>query len=168
MFLFTSIDSDLLLGWFSFFTLLLIATGLGVSELLNYYPLFLEYLVYVGGAFIAYMGMLLIASSNKLALKKAKIPNFVDGFLLQWLNPKAWSACLAGVSAFLTEGTDHALLVFSSIYFVICYLSIGLWAYAGDKASALLEKPRHFRAFNLAMGGGLVVIAIYLIIRNIW
>ena len=149
------------------FTLLLIATGLGVSELLNYYPLFLNYLVYVGGAFIAYMGVQLIASSNKLALKKAKIPNFKEGFLLQWLNPKAWAACLAGVSAFSTEGSHQTLLVFSSIYFVICYLSIGLWAYAGDKVSVLLEKPIHFRVFNLMMGSGLVVVAIYLIIRSI-
>jgi len=148
------------------FTLLLIATGLGISELLHVSTLLWDGLVYTGCVFVAYMGYQLMASSNEISIQKVNTPNFLDGLLLQWLNPKAWVACVAGVSAFSSDGSLYSLLVFSIIYFFVCFLSIGAWAYAGFKASKLLASSTHLKAFNAIMGAGLIAIAIYLALMH--
>ena len=45
------------------------------------------------------------------------IPNFKDGFLLQWLNPKAWLACVSGITMFTSIENPQSLPIFIVIYF---------------------------------------------------
>ena len=56
-------------------------------------------------------------------------PGFAHGFLLQWLNPKAWIAAAAGTALFAQAAVPHALWTFIGIYFVVCYASLALWAW---------------------------------------
>ncbi|NQD92649.1 LysE family translocator, partial [Pseudomonas sp. CrR25] len=37
---------------------------------------------------------------------------------------------------------------FAALYFVICYLSIACWAYAGAFMGQYLQAPRRMRLFN--------------------
>ena len=150
------------------FTLLLVATGLGVSEILEASKLLFNILMYSGCIFIVYMGWQLANSRAELSFERVHVPSFIDGFMLQWLNPKAWAACLAGVSAFSADTSSQNLLIFSSIYFVICYLSIGLWAYVGYRSSRLLLNAKRLRVFNGVMGGGLIAVAVYLLVQNVF
>ena len=145
------------------FTLLLVLSGLGMANLVKSYPSFLDYLIYVGGAYIAYIGYKIALSPSDIDFVEVTSPHFMEGFMLQWLNPKAWIACVSGVSAFTVEGSYGILLKFSGIYFVICYASIGWWAIMGDRASNLLKSKNHRRFFNLLMGVSLMIIAFYLI-----
>ncbi len=146
------------------FTLLLLAIGLGMSELVASFPALLDVMVYLGGAFVAYMGLQMLDSTTSgITLSKQRAPGFTQGFLLQWLNPKAWSACIAGVSAFSAKGLSESLLLFISIYFVVCYCSIGFWAFAGQRISGWLNQPSYQRLFNMVMGSSLIGIALYLV-----
>ncbi len=149
------------------FTLLLVLSGLGVASLVKSYPSFLDFLIYVGGAYIVYMGYKIALSPADIDFVDVAPPNFIEGFLLQWLNPKAWIACVSGVSAFTVEGSYETLLLFSGIYFVICYASIGWWAIVGDRVSDLLKSKKRRRFFNLLMGVSLMVIAYYLIANQV-
>lgn len=119
-----------------------------------------------GTLFICWIGWQIAASDPDLTLKKKDIPGFSKGFLLQWLNPKAWSACLAGISAFNTAAVPSRLAVFTLVYFVICYLSIGSWAVAGDKLKAVLGRPDRLKVFNRVLGAGLMCVAVYLLVMN--
>ncbi len=144
------------------FTLLVAALGAGVGSFLSQYPTVLELLGYCGGAFLCYIGYQ-IAISDAVVSKAQKPPaTFLDGALLQLLNPKAWAACLAGITTFKLGGNTDLLIKFVGIYFVICYLAIALWALVGSHAKILLQTPKHIEMLNIVMGGGLILLALYM------
>ena len=80
------------------FTLLLLFIGLGFYEIIDLYPNILKYIAVAGSLFIIYMGYLLATSKPALDIKQQNLPTFIQGFLLQWLNPKAWIAWIACVA----------------------------------------------------------------------
>jgi threonine/homoserine/homoserine lactone efflux protein len=89
--------------------------------------------------------------------------------LLQWINPKAWSACLAGTSAFHLINEHLLLAMFTSLYFIICLVSIGSWALAGAKLKRFFRNTRRLRMLNILLGGGLMGVALYLFSLNwVW
>ena len=144
------------------FTLLLICIGLGASQLHHLLPMVIRYISYAGTAFIAWMGFKIVTSALQLGSDDDQAPQFFHGFLLQWLNPKAWIACLAGVSAFGLTASYARLLAFVSLYFVICYLSMTLWAWAGKQMQRLIDRPAAIGWLNRTMGTLLLLIAGYL------
>jgi threonine/homoserine/homoserine lactone efflux protein len=145
------------------FTLLLLFVGLGFSKVINLYPYFLKYLAVIGAFFIVYMGYLIATSTAELAIKQQKQPTFIQGFLLQWLNPKAWIACTIGVSLFSEPNSHQTFLTFSFIYFLVCYCSLFSWSVLGNKAAILLNSQRRLTLFNQFMGGLLIVTACFLL-----
>ncbi len=144
------------------FTLLLLFIGLGFYQFINAYPSFLTYLAIAGSLYIIYMGYKIATAKPDIEVKKGDIPKFYQGFLLQWINPKAWIACVSGVSIFSSADSYDQFLIFSGIYFIVCYLSLAAWAILGDKVSLLLNSHIRLRLFNIAMGLLLIVTAAYL------
>nr|WP_216628457.1 LysE family translocator [Pseudoalteromonas caenipelagi] len=149
------------------FTLLLYLLGLSFYQLIAQYSTLLNVLGVFGSAFIFYMGYQLMMSRSQLKIVNGLQPRFTQGFLLQWLNPKAWGACIAGISAFNLSQSHQQLLQFVSIYFVVCYLSIAAWAVFGDKLSCFLNDPQRLKFFNVMMGGCLILIALYLVTQQL-
>ena len=144
------------------FTLLLLFIGFGFSQFINAYPFFLTYLALVGSIYIIYMGYKIASSKPELEISKKDAPKFYEGFLLQWINPKAWIACVSGVSIFSNAESYDSFLTFTIIYFIVCYISLGVWAILGDKASCLLQDHFRLRLFNSTMGLLLMITAGYL------
>ena len=145
------------------FILLLLFIGFGFYKIINLYPFFLKYLAIVGSLFIIYMGYLIATSTPELNIEKQQQPTFIQGFLLQWLNPKAWIASVAGVSLFSVPDSHQAFLTFSFVYFVVCYLSLFAWSVLGDKVTVVLNSEFRLRLFNRLMGGLLMITAIFLL-----
>jgi threonine/homoserine/homoserine lactone efflux protein len=88
-------------------------------------------------------------------------PGFLHGAALQWLNPKAWIASFSGISAF--EATpDNGLYPFAALYLVICFLSVAVWAFAGERVSELVGDPVVMNWLNRLLGALLVAVAAYL------
>jgi threonine/homoserine/homoserine lactone efflux protein len=145
------------------FTLLLLFIGLGFYKVIDVYPYFLKYLAVAGSLFIIYMGCLLALSKPELDIKKQNKPTFIQGFLLQWLNPKAWIACVAGVSLFSVPNNNEVFLSFSLVYFIVCYLSLFFWSVLGDKVTIFLNSEFKLRLFNVLMGSLLILTAFFLL-----
>ena len=146
------------------FIILLTATGLGLSKVANETSEFLVILRNFGSTFIVYMGLKVLFSNSNLSLTtRSQMPTFKQGILLQWLNPKAWMACLAGTSAFNIANSPQKLTLFICIYFAICYLSIALWALMGAKISRWIAQPKYMKIFNATMAASLLTVAIYLL-----
>ena len=144
------------------FTLLLLVIGFWFLQFVRSYPVFFLYLGLAGSAFIVYVGYKIAASPAEISLQRRDIPSFVQGFLLQWLNPKAWIACISGVALFSREDSRGTLITFMAVYFVVCYFSLAAWALLGDRVSLLLSSPLRIRIFNLATGGMLIATACYM------
>jgi threonine/homoserine/homoserine lactone efflux protein len=155
-------------GALSGFVLLNVLLGLSISNFATGNPLFLTVVSYLGAAFIFYMGAK-IALSNcdiKLSTKNnsnENAPGFFSGLFLQWINPKVYIAGIAGITTFITVGNTSELILYIIVYGTVGYLSILIWAYAGSKIAKFLNNCKNMKIFNLTMGGGLILIAVYLI-----
>ncbi|WP_273823260.1 LysE family translocator [Pseudomonas asplenii] len=147
------------------FTLLLVLIGLGLHELLLRVPALTRGIQLGGVAFLLYMAWKLAMDDGSLDAGQAgKRPTLTLGAVMQWLNPKAWLACVAGMGAFAAEGDTRVVLEFALIYFVICYGSIACWAFAGTFLRRYLENPRGMRLFNRLMALLLALSAAYLLL----
>ena len=144
------------------FTLLLAFIGLGFSKAIELFPNFLTILSFFGSCFIIYMGYKIVTSSSSLDIKKSelKTPLFHEGFLLQWLNPKAWIASVSGVSLF--SSSETILLTFIFVYFILCYIGLSFWGILGDRISVFFKIEKRLRIFNIFMGSLLIGTAVYL------
>ncbi len=144
------------------FTLLLLFVGLFFKKFIEAYPFLLTFISVAGVLYIIYMGYKIASSHPEIKVKKTDIPKFYEGFVLQWVNPKAWIACVSGVSIFSNPESYGSFLTFVSIYFVICYVSLAIWAFLGEKLSLLLKSRFRLRIFNLLTGLLLIATAIYI------
>ncbi|MBS7562234.1 LysE family translocator [Pseudomonas sp. RC4D1] len=145
------------------FVLLLVLIGLGLHELLRQWPLLTQGIRLFGIAFLLYMAWKLARDDGRLdADAAARAPSAWYGALMQWLNPKAWLACVAGMGAFAADGDVGLVWLFAGLYLLICYLSIACWAYAGSCLRHYLSNPAQMRLFNRCMAALLAVSAAYL------
>lgn len=148
------------------FTLLL--SFIGFIQIVQAYPFLLRYLGMAGAMFIAYMGYKIMLSKPDINITKNKLPKFYQGFLMQWLNPKAWIACVSGVSLFSSASNYQPLLTFIIIYFMIVYASLFIWSIVGDKMASLISSKTRLIWFNRLMGSALIVTAVYLFILELF
>jgi threonine/homoserine/homoserine lactone efflux protein len=154
------------------FSLLLLAIGLGLSNLVDPSSAHFKLLKFAGLGFIAWIGFRISTSTPETGGNQQEDTQnesgregtgaFWHGFLLQWLNPKAWLACIAGIAAFGVSSL-HELLVFTGIYFCICYPSIAAWALLGNRLQQWIQSARNMRRFNLIMGLSLILVAVSMI-----
>ncbi|HYE52755.1 MAG TPA: LysE family translocator [Azospirillaceae bacterium] len=145
------------------FTLLLLLAGFGLAGLLERWPAAMEATRWAGVAFLLYMAWTLWGAGGAVRAGAAgRAPSLLHGAALQWLNPKAWIAAVAGMGAYGMGGDGARIWLFAAIYFVICYLSIAAWAYAGARLRRVLEDPRRMLAFNRAMSVLLAASAAYM------
>ena len=147
------------------FVLLLVLMGLGLHELLQAWPVLTRVVQWAGVAFLLFMAWKLAADDGRLGgAHEGKAPSFLYGALMQWLNPKAWLACVAGMGAFVADGEARLVWQFAAIYLVICYLSVACWAYAGTFLQHYLSNAAGMRLFNRLMAALLAASAGYLLL----
>ncbi|QJI29380.1 LysE family translocator [Pseudomonas sp. ADAK18] len=147
------------------FTLLLVLIGLGLHEVLIRWPLLTQVIQWGGVVFLLYMAYKLAVDDGRLEAEgTATAPSMLYGAVMQWLNPKAWLACVAGMGLFVADGDAQQVWLFAVIYLVICYLSVACWAYAGTFLRRYLNNPQGVRLFNRSMAALLVASVGYLLL----
>ncbi|MEQ8286016.1 LysE family translocator [Thalassospira sp.] len=147
------------------FCLLLLLIGLGLHQLLETFPHLTTIIQWAGVAFLVFMAWKLFSSSGELGKGDTNSgPSALTGAVMQWLNPKAWLASIAGMGAYAASGAPTLIWEFTAIYFVVCFASVACWAYAGAFLSRFLGDPSRIRIFNRVMAALLVASALYLIL----
>lgn len=144
------------------FTALLVLTGLGLSATQALAQGWMDLLSCIGATVILYFGYGLLRAEGSLDTQNAPIPGFWQGAALQWLNPKAWIACLSGVALFNLQGKTLELIQFSTLYCVVCFCGIGAWAVLGHNLTRWLDTARKRRALNATLGACLILLALSL------
>ncbi|MCQ4327196.1 lysine transporter LysE [Stutzerimonas stutzeri] len=146
------------------FTLLLLSIGLGLYALLERAPILMRGIQWGGVAFLLYMAYRLAVDDGRLEPGQADGgPSLLDGALMQWLNPKAWLASVAGMGLFAANGDVLRVWLFAGLYFLICYASIACWAWAGSFLSRYLQQAARVRWLNRTMALLLAGSALYLL-----
>ena len=149
------------------FTLLLLLTGVGLHTLLARVPALTQATQLAGAAFLLLMAYKLARDDGTLNLAgNGKGPSLMVGAAMQWLNPKAWVAAIAGMGAFAANGDALLVWQFAALYFAVCYVSIACWAYAGTLLRRRLNHPAGMRLFNRSMALLLAASALYLLVSG--
>lgn len=144
------------------FTLLLVLIGLGLRPLTQWTSL-MAVIRCGGAAFLLYLAWQLARNDGRLQQDMRESRGaFVTGALMQWLNPKAWLASVAGMGAYTATGELILVGYFATIFFVVCYLSIASWATLGAVLRRHIPAPRQVRWLNRSMALLLLASAITL------
>jgi threonine/homoserine/homoserine lactone efflux protein len=134
------------------FVVLLLFTGFGLHQVLVQWPILTDIIRWAGVLFLLYLAWKLAADNGTLTVGQAtRKPSLLHGAAMQWLNPKAWLAATAGMGAFVASGDSQLIGIFALIYFVICYVSVACWAYAGTVLGQYLGNRSRVRLFNRCM-----------------
>ncbi|CAM2165188.1 cysteine/O-acetylserine efflux protein [Paraburkholderia sacchari] len=148
------------------FALLLLLIGLGLRELLAQWPFLARAIEWAGVAFLLYVAYKLAIDDGRIDAPGAgRGPSLMTGAAMQWLNPKAWLACVAGMGAFAASGGNAIVWQFAAIYFVVCYASIACWAWAGASLRQALREPARVRFVNRTMALLLAASALWLLLE---
>lgn len=149
------------------FTALLYVIGRVGGNFTEDYPFAVVTCQILGTVYIVYLAIKLMRSKADVDASEQVKPKFHQGVVLQWINPKAWIACLSGVAAFVTGEGVALLWVFCLVYFVICFVGVGFWAVMGASTQRLLNQPHHLNWLNRIMGTGLGLVAVYLFYQTL-
>ena len=148
------------------FTALLASVCFGLYQIIVMYPLLLDAIALFGTALLVWIGWNILKAKTDAIdvenLEHQRVPTFMKGALMQWLNPKAWIAAVSGTALFSASAQPKALAIFVLIYFLTCYFSLLIWGYAGDKLAHFLNEPIKARIFNVVMGTLLIGIALHM------
>ncbi|WP_321921196.1 LysE family translocator [Burkholderia sp. BCC1998] len=152
------------------FVALFLLIGLGLHAALARWPMLTTATQWSGIAFLLYLALRLALDDGRLsadpddpAAPNVAGPSAAAGAAMQWLNPKAWLACVAAMGAYAADGEPAQVWQFAALYLVICFASIACWAYAGASLRHQLANARRMRLFNRAMALLLAGSALYLL-----
>lgn len=148
------------------FALLLLSIGLGMHEALVRWPFLTRAIEWAGVAFLLYVAYKLASDDGDIESASAlRGPSLMIGATMQWLNPKAWLASVAGVGVYAASGENSLVWQFAAIYFVVCYVSIACWAWAGASLRHALREPARVRFVNRTMALLLAASAVWLLLH---
>jgi len=134
------------------FTLILILMGAGLANVFDQYSNAMAVLTLAGASFLFYTSYkIAFAPTDQSSAQQNNPPGVLEGALCQWLNPKTWIVAIAGVAVFVTSGSS-TLGIFSALFFLVCFLSISVWAMMGGAIRKILKTSKSTRIFNVLMG----------------
>jgi threonine/homoserine/homoserine lactone efflux protein len=138
------------------YTLIVFLMGLGMGSLLIAIPEIATGMKYLGAGFLLYMAYRIATSSgldNRLTSDQMLPPSFLQGGLVQALNPKAWLVSMSGVGLFVYANAPVSLylIAFCCISFIACLSGVSIWAASGQVISRYLYGRNRQIGFNILM-----------------
>ena len=144
--------------------LIMALSGWISTTLLRIFPGLEQVLRYVGAAYILYLAYGILKASYTFADQGVKPSGFVQGLMLQVLNPKLIIYAFTIFSAFLAPVTKDAALVMLAA-FLLAATSFGatsVWAIFGTAIKTYLHNPRLKTIVNILLSLSLAYTAIAL------
>ena len=143
-------------------SLVIIVAGFGISQLLQTNVFLAKLLTLLGSGYMLYLAFVLAKSTVEIdtSVSKAQAPNFYQGSLLQIINPKAWLVSMAGASLYLNvEEYVILLMLYISIFFIVCFFSVFLWVYLGRLVATKINSG-YLDIFIRCMAGVLAILVL--------
>ena len=102
--------------------------------------------------YIFYLAYQIATSTPLDAAGEVKPMRFMQGVLLNLLNPKAYVAAMSAISQFALPSNylwTAALIV--AVNFMVAFVFQGLWCYAGQSMRRLFEHPKWYKRINILL-----------------
>ncbi|PHM38907.1 alcohol dehydrogenase [Xenorhabdus mauleonii] len=136
---------------------ILLLSAFGIAALLLIYPIMHTGLKVLGSLYLLWLAWKM-ATSHYKRLETGKSVDAAlkihQGWLLQFLNPKAWLMGVGAVSSYSLTGEQyyHSILVISLVLFIANIVTGSVWLILGSMISRLLSHRRSWIIFNTIMG----------------
>ena len=145
--------------------LLMLISGWFSGKLLHLFPALEPVLRYIGAGYILYLAYGILKASYSFAEENLKSTGFMQGFMLQILNPKLYVYALTLFSTFLTGITrDIRLLIIAAALLAgISFCATSFWALGGSAIKNHLRNPRLKTVVNVMLSLALVYAAVTLL-----
>ena len=145
----------LLFGISSGFLLMVLLVGLGLGEILDRFPFIHQALRFICSGYVLWLAFQ-IARSRSLGSGEGKALTkpigYVTAALLQWVNPKAWTAALIVTVNYAIPGDLLPSLGMTIFLFALVNLpAISVWLLSGATFRRLLTKGKRLAVFNIIM-----------------
>lgn len=150
---------------------LLISVLFGFAVIFELYPS-LNTLIKVIGSVYLFLLAWKVASAPTHAgalnnkTSKAKPMSFINAFLFQYANPKAWAMSIGSISSFTVAGEHY---IESGLWIMLCFactgfVAISMWTYLGENIALYLTTSKQKKIFNYSMGL-MTVLTLYFILN---
>lgn len=150
--------------------LVAVAAVLGVAALMLNYPKVFHLFKWVGGAYLAYLGIKMwIVDTKPLSTEQVLAPPsnaalVSQGFITAIANPKGWAFMVSLLPPFLTLSKPIGLQLVVLVGVIMCSEFICMMAYAagGKSLGRLLNKGNHLSWLNRTAGSLLILVGLWL------
>lgn len=148
----------------SFVLLLCAFLAFGLSSII---PNVVVYTKYIGASYILFLAYKTVRMNLESKAKEGVHTRFVDGALLQLVNPKAVFFGLTIFTTFLNEIIVHPWYMLMAVlgFAINVFLMVSVWALFGAGIQKYLKNLLVKRIFTLIMAAGLVYAAIDIILN---
>jgi threonine/homoserine/homoserine lactone efflux protein len=138
------------------YTLIVFLMGIGLGSLLIVVPEITSAMKYLGAGFLLYMAYQIATTpvqTDQLTRDQSHPPSFIQGGLVQAINPKAWLVSMSGVGLFVYANSPVSLylIAFCCISFIACLSGVSIWAASGLIISRYLNGRNRQIGFNIIM-----------------
>lgn len=150
--------------------LVAIAAVLGVASIMLNYPQVFDILKWVGGAYLAYIGINMWRAKGRMAIitgldvKTNRISLISQGFITAIANPKGWAFMISLLPPFIN--VDYAvgpqLAVLLGIIMITESVSMLAYASGGKSLRLFLSRGDNIRWMNRIAGSLMIVVGIWL------
>ncbi|RBP83608.1 LysE family translocator [Marinomonas rhizomae] len=151
-----------------------ILSAIGVAALLLNYPSVFMVLKYIGGAYLAFVGVQMWLSKGKMAIKSnasdTKLASRFDlisqGFVTAIANPKGWAFFVALLPPFLdaSRPLTNQLAVLITIILTLEFSCLLIYAVGGRTLKSILMQSGNVRIMNRIAGTLMVGVGVWLAI----
>lgn len=152
--------------------IVVVASALGVAAVMLQYPAIFAVFKYIGGAYLAWLGIQLWLSRGRMAISsevagvKTATPYglMTQGFVTAIANPKGWAFMISLLPPFIS--LEHAIAPQLSVLVVIILMTelicMTLYATGGRSLRKFLEKSGNVRILNRIAGTLMVAVGVWL------
>lgn len=143
----------LMAGIFLGFHIMLMVAGYGIAGIVAASPSVELILKVVSSAWLLYLAFALSQLNSNVHDGKVLKLGFTEGFLMQFVNPKAWIMAISGASAFLPDfGNIHVnVIVFAAAFNLVGIPSMMAWVFSGNQISKFIQTPRAHQIFGVVL-----------------
>lgn len=143
-----------LVGVATSMALMMFAVSFGLGAIVLGHPTVVAVLKWCGAAFLLWLSWKIGTAADGGAPNVGRPVGFLEAFVFQWLNPKAWLVSTSASATYLQAGGGaliHALWI-AGLFFVVALLCGFVWLGFGVGVRRLLKSPERQRVFNVGMG----------------
>ncbi|HXV23876.1 MAG TPA: LysE family translocator [Alphaproteobacteria bacterium] len=137
------------------FPLMVLAIGLGLSQLFEKVPIAHTAMKLLGSAYLLWLAWRVARAGSADPVGASARPlSFLQAAAFQWVNPKAWILASGAISTFTLVGETllPQVLTMAAIFTLVSIPSATVWTLLGIGISRLLNSRSRLHIFNLTMG----------------